>query len=195
MSSFTPFDPDEALVQKAGQGDARAAEALVRRHLGRMISLARRMLGDAAEAEDVGQEVLLRAWKEAPRWTPGAARFETWLHRVALNLCYDRLRRRREALDPEAGLHLADPDPGPAEAWASRQRVDAVQKALAALPDRQKAAIVLVSFQEMPQAQAAAALEISVDALESLLARARRALKAALAGRADDLLGAVEPGE
>ncbi len=195
MTSASPFDPDLAFVQKAGQGDARAAEALVRRHLGRITSLAKRMLGDAAEAEDIGQEVFLRAWREAPRWRPGAARFETWLHRVALNLCYDRLRRRREFSDPSAGLGLVDPDPGPMEALAARQRAAAVQKALAALPERQKAAIVLVSFQEMPQAQAAAALELSVEALESLLARGRRALKAALAGQQDDLLGAVEPGE
>jgi RNA polymerase sigma-70 factor (ECF subfamily) len=187
------LDPDAALVEQAGKGDARAAEALVRRHLSRMVSLGRRMLGDAAEAEDVAQEVFLRVWKEAPRWKPGAARFETWMHRVALNLCYDRLRRKRETLDPDAGIAVADGAQSPAEAWQSRQRHTAVHAALAALPDRQRAAITLCHFQEMSQTEAAAALEISVDALESLLARARRALKAALAGRQDDLMGSVDP--
>ncbi|PZO50081.1 MAG: RNA polymerase sigma-70 factor, partial [Alphaproteobacteria bacterium] len=98
------IDPDAELVRNAGAGDAQAASALVRRHLPRMVALGRRMLNDAAEAEDVAQEVFLRVWREAPRWKPGAAKFETWMHRVALNLCYDRLRRRREKSDPDAGL-------------------------------------------------------------------------------------------
>jgi RNA polymerase sigma factor (sigma-70 family) len=100
-------DPDAELVRNAGAGDARAAEALVRRHLPRMVGFARRMLNDANEAEDVAQEVFLRVWREAPRWKPGAAKFETWMHRVALNLCYDRLRRRREMTDPDAGINVA----------------------------------------------------------------------------------------
>ena len=89
-------DPDEDLVRRVGQGDPAAIQAMVARKLPRMLALAQRMLGDAAEAEDVAQEVMLRAWKQAPRWTPGQAKFDTWLHRVALTLCYDRLRRRRE---------------------------------------------------------------------------------------------------
>ena len=89
-------DPDEDLVRRVGQGDPAAIQALVARKLPRMMALANRMLGDAVEAEDVAQEAMLRAWKQAPRWTPGTAKFDTWLHRVGLNLCYDRLRRRRE---------------------------------------------------------------------------------------------------
>jgi len=183
------FDPDAEFVRKAGAGDARAAESLVRRHLPRMVSLARRMLSDAAEAEDVAQEVFLRVWREAPRWKPGAAKFETWMHRVALNLCYDRLRRRRETPDAEAGLHVADPTPLASEAWLAQQRARAVQAALSALPERQRAAIALVHFQELSNIAAAEMLEVSVEALESLLARGRRALKAALADVAQDLIG------
>lgn len=183
------LDPDASLVRSAGAGDRRAAEALVRRHLPRMVGLARRMLNDATEAEDVAQEVFLRVWREAPRWKPGAAKFETWMHRVALNLCYDRMRRRREKTDPEAGLLVADGAPLASEAWLAQQRAARVHTALAGLPERQRAAIALVHFQDMTNIAAAEALEISVEALESLLARGRRAMKAALADVAQDLIG------
>jgi RNA polymerase sigma-70 factor, ECF subfamily len=147
------------------------------------------MLADPMEAEDVAQEVFLRVWREAPRWKPGAAKFETWMHRVALNLCYDRLRRRREVPDADAGLTLADPSPLPSDALLAQQRAKRVQAALARLPERQRAAIALVHFQEETNIAAAETLEISVEALESLLARGRRALKADLAGVAQDLIG------
>ncbi|MBX9801170.1 MAG: RNA polymerase sigma-70 factor, partial [Caulobacteraceae bacterium] len=77
-------DPDEELVRRVGQGDPAAIQAMVARKLPRMLALAQRMLGDAAEAEDVAQDAMLRAWKQAPRWTPGLAKFDTWLHRVGL---------------------------------------------------------------------------------------------------------------
>lgn len=183
------FDPDADLVRNIGAGDARAAEALVRRHLPRMVALARRMLADASEAEDVAQDLFLRVWREAPRWKPGAAKFETWMHRVALNLCYDRLRRRRETPDPDAGVDVADSRPMPADEWLARQRAARVDAALAELPERQRAAIVLVHYQDLTNIAAAEMLEVSVEALESLLARGRRALKAALADVVNDLIG------
>lgn len=174
------LDPDAELVRRIGAGDQRAAEDLVRRHLSRMTALARRMLSDPAEAEDVAQEVFLRVWRTAPNWREGQAKFETWMHRVALNLCYDRLRRRREHSDPDAGVLVADSAPGAAETLIARQQAAAVRRALDALPERQRAAIVLCHFQELSNIDAAATLEVSVEALESLLARGRRGLKAAL---------------
>jgi RNA polymerase sigma-70 factor (ECF subfamily) len=111
------------------------------------------------------------------------------MHRVALNLCYDRLRRRREKPDADAGLYVADPAPTASDAWLAQQRAAKVQAALADLTERQRAAIALVHFQELSNIAAAEMLEVSVEALESLLARGRRALKAALAEVAQDLIG------
>lgn len=182
-------DPDAELVRRTGAGDSAAAAALVARHLPRVLALARRMLSDAVEAEDVAQDVFLRVWRTAPRWQPGAAKFETWMYRVGLNLCYDRLRRRRERPLRDGLSEPADPAPSPGEAWLERQRAARVRAALAQLPERQRAAIALVHFQELSNFAAAEALEISVEAVESLLARGRRGLKAALADIAPDLLG------
>lgn len=179
-------DPDAALARAAAAGDPAAARALVTRNLARTVAVARRMLGDAMEAEDVAQETFLRVWREAPRWREGQAQFTTWMHRITVNLCFDRLRRRRETLDPDAGVDLPDPGPSPGAGLLARERAERVEAALAALPERQRAAIVLHHYEEMSNIEAAAALEVSVDALESLLARGRRALRSALA----DLAGA-----
>jgi RNA polymerase sigma-70 factor (ECF subfamily) len=113
------------------------------------------------------------------------------MHRVALNLCYDRLRRKREVSDPDAGIYVADGAPQAGEAWLASQRAAKVQSAMRALPERQRAAIALCHFEEMSNIEAAAALEVSVEALESLLARGRRALRAALADVAQDLMGGM----
>lgn len=169
-------DPDEELVRRVGAGDPAAVQTLVARKLPRILSLAARMLGDAAEAEDVAQETFVRIWRHASSWRRGNARFDTWIHRVTLNLCYDRLRRRREWVTDDLP-EVADPAPLP-DAGDETQRIE---QALQTIAPRQREAIVLVYYQEMSNIEAAATLEISVDALESLLARGRRALQMILA--------------
>ena len=181
-------DPDEDLVSRVGRGDPAAIQALVARKLPRMLALAHRLLGDPVEAEDVAQEAMLRAWRQAPSWRPGKARFDTWLHRVALNLCYDRLRRRREVLT-DAPPERADPAPGPDRGVEAAQLGDRVNAALARLPERQREAIVLCHYQELGNIEAAALMDESVEALESLLSRGRRALRAALADMAPGHMG------
>jgi RNA polymerase sigma-70 factor (ECF subfamily) len=173
-------DPDEALLGRVAAGDPAAVRALTARKLPRILALAGRMLGEATEAEDVAQEAMLRAWKQAPLWKPGVARFDTWLHRVALNLCYDRLRRRREVLTDEPP-EVADDGPAPDRGLEARDIGRRVAAAMAALPERQREAVTLCHYQEMTNIEAAAVMGLSVEALESLLSRGRRSLRAALA--------------
>lgn len=175
----TVLDPDADMVAGLCQGDPGAIQTLMSGKLPRILALARRLLGDAAEAEDVAQEALVRAWKQAPNWTPGPARFDTWLHKVALNLCYDRLRRPR--LVSDAGLiEPVDPGPAPDARLLAQDRQVRVEAALQALPPRQREAIVLCYYQDLGNQTAADLMQVSVEALESLLSRGRRTLRGAL---------------
>ncbi|MCX7556252.1 RNA polymerase sigma factor [Xanthomonadaceae bacterium JHOS43] len=173
------IDPDAADVARAAAGDARAFAALVDRHLAMVHRLAWRSLGNDADAQDVAQDTFLRAFRQLPQWRSGQARFSTWLYRVAFNLCQDRLRGRRDHV-PVEDMELPDPGEAPERALESAQRQLRVEDALAALPDRQREALLLCHYEGQSNAQAAAVLEVSVDALESLLARARRNLRAML---------------
>lgn len=174
-------DGDEALLLAAGRGDRDAFATLVGRHLGRAVAIAGRVLGSRADAEEVAQEAFLRVWQKAPGWrADGAAQFSTWLHRVVVNLCIDR-KRRRPTVPIDAIEEPADPSADGFDRVAERQRRGRVAQALAALPDRQRAAIVLSYYEGLSNSAVAEALDVSVGAVESLLVRARRSLAAALA--------------
>ena len=172
-------DPDEILLERIGRGDMAAVSTLVSRKLPRLLALARRMLGDATEAEDVAQETLLRTWKQAKDWVPGKARIDTWMHRVALNLCYDRLRRRRDSVSAD-DIEIVDTRESAHTRMEQAQSAARLQVAIAALPERQRTAITLSYYQELSNIDGAALMGVSVEALESLLARARRNLRDAM---------------
>ncbi|MBB5209614.1 RNA polymerase sigma factor [Chiayiivirga flava] len=186
MTSASPqhapvrVDPDRHDIARAAGGDNAAFARIVDRHLARVHALAYRALGSVAEAEEVVQDAFLRTWKQLPAWREGEALLSTWLHRVTLNLANDRLRRRREQV-PIDDVDLHSHDPQPEHALLAEQREHRLQAALQALPERQRDALLLCHYEGVSNAQAALTLEVSVDALESLLARARRQLRASLA--------------
>jgi RNA polymerase sigma-70 factor (ECF subfamily) len=181
-------DADDALVARVAGGDGRAWQAIVDRHAQSILSSAWYMLGDRAEAEDVAQETFIRLMGKAGSWQAGGPKLRTWLYRVAANLCIDRKRQRRtEPLDTVA--ERPDPTTDPGAVGHTIDVTRAVSRAMAELPERQRMAVSLVHFQGLSNIEAAEALEISVDALESLLARARRTLRGTLQPARQDLLG------
>lgn len=177
------IDPDAALLAGCARGDARAQAQLLERHLGRVHRLAARLLDDAVEAEDVAQELFLRLWQLAPRWRSEQARVSTWIHTVVVNLCRDRLRQRRPQADLDQVSDAVLADAGEARPDAALDRAErgaALAAAIAALPQRQREALLLFHVEGLSQRESAAALGIGEEALESLLARARRSLRAQL---------------
>ena len=176
-------DPDDrALMALVAAGDAAAFRQVVARHIEMVHAVAWRLLGDAAEAEDVVQDAFAKVWTHAPGWTPAGGGLGGWLRRIANNLCLDRLRRRR----PLSAAPVPDrPDdaPGADEAYDEARRSAAVAAAIQALPERQRAAIVLTYHEGLSNAEAAMTLGLGVKALESLLVRARQGLTSALAAQ------------
>ncbi len=190
-----PFDAgtersDEALLALYASGDRLAARQLTERLVPRILGYAARLLGgDRAEAEDVTQEAMLRLWRIAPEWREGEAQVSTWLYRVVTNLCTDRQRSQRRRAMP-MGDDLpdhADDAPDTGAKMDSAARLDALNAALASLPDRQREAVVLRHIEGLSNPEIAQILGIGVEAVESLTARGKRALAAALQGKRDSL--------
>lgn len=180
---------DEALMVLYANGDPDAARLLAKRLLPRILGYATRLLTDRAEAEDIAQEAMLRLWKIAAEWRQDEAKVATWVYRVVTNLCTDRLRarqrRRAESLD-----EVAEPETGAASVEAVLMQADrmaALDAALATLPDRQREAVVLRHIEGLSNPEIAEVLQIGVEAVESLTARGKRALTAALAGQREAL--------
>jgi len=175
---------EQELLERIRVGDAAALQFLIDDKLPRIFALARRVLNDRADAEDVAQETLVRVWRRPPAIRPGGQALDPWMHRVALNLCLDRLRRRRET--PAAVLpEVIDESPTPERRVLSMSVAERIDAALDTLCVRQRHAIVLCHVQQLSNIEAADSMGISVDALESVLARARRTMRADLADLVD----------
>ncbi len=173
---------DDALLQLYANGDQSAARLLTLRLAPRAYHQAYRMLGVQADAEDVAQDAMMRVWKIAPKWRMGEAKVTTWLYRVVANLCLDRLRKTRgtplDAIDEPI-----DESPSVEQTLQTTARRDALQGALMELPARQREAVVLRHIDELSNPVIAERMEISVEAVESLTSRGKRALSKILKGR------------
>lgn len=167
---------DGALLAAAARGDRAAFAELARRHYPACHRAAWRMTG-GQDCEDLVQEAFLTLWRD-----PGQVRepraLRGWLLRLVTNRAIDRARRKpMTALD-----EVAEPQAAAERSLERREVSEAVDRAIALLPERQRQALVLVHFEQLSNSDAAAAMDVSVEAVESLLARARRGLKARLDG-------------
>ncbi|MEY8880590.1 RNA polymerase sigma factor [Donghicola sp. XS_ASV15] len=177
---------DEALLVLYAKGDSLAAQVLSRRFLPRVLAHATRVLKDQAEAEDVAQEAMLRLWKIAPDWRAGEAQVTTWMYRVTANLCTDRIRKRR-SVPLDAAPEPEDDTPSAGEAMQDAARAQALNAALMELPERQRQAVALRHLEGLSNPEIAEILDCGVEAVESLIARGKRALTKILQGKREEL--------
>ena len=177
-----PVAPSAAAQRFAriAAGDARAFRDLVAEQTPRLLRLSVRMLGNNSDAEEVVQEALLKVWTKAALWDASRGQPETWIYSICINLCLDRLRRPKHTVAWEEGFDPPDPSPGAEVDLETQARDRIIADAIAALPERQRAAIVLTYQEGHSNAQVADLLDMSVSALEAVLVRARRTLRARL---------------
>jgi RNA polymerase sigma-70 factor (ECF subfamily) len=178
---------DEYLVQRIGKGRMQALAELVRRHQQQALQLAFRSLHDWHLAEDVVQEAFLRVNRAAPKYKP-EAQFSTWFYRIVVNLCMDELRRlqRRAKASVESLAENASSVDMPEHGQARVELKQAVQGALDQLNERERLAVILHRFEGLSHEQIAEIMAASVSAVESLLVRAYRKLRKALAPFSDN---------
>jgi len=176
-----------ALMQRVKTGDADAFEQLVVIHQGAVIGTVAKMLGDTTEAHDIAQQVFIRIWKSAARYEP-KAKFTTWLFTITRNLVFNESRRRSRrphvsADEREEEFHLQMPDEGargPAEDLEQKELMQAIDDAIQALPEKQRLAVILRRYENLPYGDIAKVLKTSVSSVKSLLFRARTQLKISL---------------
>ncbi len=188
MNNPTP-ESDADLLGRIKNGDSAAARVLVDQHLDRIVNYGYRLLGDRAEAEDVAQEAFLRLWRNLDKWRAEKPVIH-WLQRVTYNQCIDRLRKKK-TVDIEAIAEPADPFENPARSLHQVQVSTAVNEAIKQLPERQRAAIVFAHQEGLSNIETAEIMEISVEAVESLLSRGRRGLRKLLEDLRPELEGDV----
>lgn len=186
------MDQDLELMLRVRRGDAESFDALLVRHRTPLINFFLRMVRDHALAEDLAQEVFLRVYKARQRWQPDA-RFTTWLYRIATNLALNALRdsrgtasrsgtkeRNGDGEGEDEAARLPDPKPTVVDRMMTSERERMVREAVGALPENQRAAVILHKYHEVDYRQIAEVLGVSESAVKSLLFRAYETLRARL---------------
>nr|GAJ37001.1 RNA polymerase sigma factor sigW [Bradyrhizobium sp. DOA9] len=170
------YDEDSELLDKLATGDEVAFRMLVERHIDRAYAIALRIVGNAADAEDVVQDSMLKIWSHRGRWQHGRAKFSTWLYRVISNRCID-LRRKPRTENVEAVPEVADNQPGAVELIERNELNDMLELAMQRLPEQQRVAVILSYHENMSNGEIAQVMDTTVAAVESLLKRGRQQLR------------------
>ncbi|MEL6547074.1 MAG: RNA polymerase sigma factor [Myxococcota bacterium] len=174
LNPTEPNDPDTALMLRVRDGDEDAFVQLYHAYRDRIVAFTTRMLGSPAMGEEAAQDVFLKLYKAAPRYEP-SAKFSTYLYRIATRHCLN-LKDRHSFKKTQSGLESdreADTTQGPADSLRKRELRDALRVALGKIPEKQRAALVLVHYEGQSYKDAAATLGVSDSALKSLIHRAR----------------------
>lgn len=181
-------DIDVALMYRIAEGDEQAFRQLVERHQNAVVGTVARMLGDPTEAEDIAQLAFLRIWKHAKRWRPDA-KFTTYLFTITRNLVFNESRRRTrrkevstDEREEESGFQMpSESRHGPEEETMKLEMHEQIDRAIATLPEAQRTAVILYSYESLPYEEIAVVLKTSVSSVKSLLFRARTTLREKLA--------------
>ncbi|MDA9510407.1 RNA polymerase sigma factor [Bradyrhizobium sp. CCBAU 11386] len=170
------FDEDSELLDRLATGDEVAFRMLVERHIDRAYAIALRIVGNAADAEDVVQDTMLKIWSHRGRWQHGRAKFSTWLYRVISNRCID-LRRKPRNENVETVPEVADGQPGAVEIIERNELNGMLELAMQRLPEQQRIAVILSYHENMSNGEIAQVMDTTVAAVESLLKRGRQQLR------------------
>jgi RNA polymerase sigma-70 factor (ECF subfamily) len=170
------FDEDSELLDRLAIGDEAAFRMLVERHIDRAYAIALRIVGNAADAEDVVQDTMLKIWSHRGRWQHGRAKFSTWLYRVISNRCID-LRRKPRNENVETVPEVADGQPGAIEIIERNELNGMLELAMQRLPEQQRIAVIFSYHENMSNGEIAQVMDTTVAAVESLLKRGRQQLR------------------
>jgi RNA polymerase sigma-70 factor (ECF subfamily) len=171
------MEVDESdLIKQSVAGDESAYQLLLEKHLPSLSNYVMRMMANTAEADDIIQETFIRLWTRGSKFNPETARLTTWLHNIAHNLCIDHFRKYNRLVGDSFDEPIAEA-PGPEEDLTRQGLAKNIQQAMMSLPERQRSAIIMCHYQGLSNKDAAVILNISVDALESLMARGRKKLR------------------
>lgn len=182
-------DEDRELLDRLAADDEIAFRLLVERHIDRAYSIALRIVGNGADAEDVVQDTMLKVWTHRGRWRHGRAKFSTWLYRVVSNRCID-LRRKPRTEDVDAVPEMADSQPDASRVIERNEVTDMLEAAMQRLPEQQRIAVILSYHESMSNAEIAEVMDTTVSAVESLLKRGRQQLRDMLRRHERDIRGA-----
>jgi RNA polymerase sigma-70 factor (ECF subfamily) len=179
---------EEALLVRLRAGEPGAFEQVMRRHNSRLFRVARSILSDDSDAEEVLQEAYIRAFSGIAGFK-GEASLATWLTRIAINEALVRLRRRRDTAPLDEETALADPRPSPEQDAARRELRGLVERSLDSLPAAFRAVFVLRALEQMSVEETAAALGIRKETVKTRFFRARRLLREQLGAELAAALG------